>query len=226
MYTADYGGYLPASAVGYIWSTESNNNTTGMDWIGWSGDGRYLDGGAIAPYVGHPNPVFLVEYGSIPKASPLNQLQSGMNTSLFRCPSDDWTVRTQISYRCPAYPYSYSMNEMLGTGIGYLRLANVDAAEQQQCVPKITQVHHSSTKIMLMEEDAGTIDDGNAQPSFFNNPQPCYLAIRHSGVGAYTGLLQGIPHAEKRGNVVFCDGSAATVSRRFACSPEALLPLF
>jgi prepilin-type N-terminal cleavage/methylation domain-containing protein len=52
--------WLPATAASGTNAMLVTNENYGIDWIGWTGTSpttsKYLDGGAIAQYVGHPNP--------------------------------------------------------------------------------------------------------------------------------------------------------------------------
>jgi prepilin-type processing-associated H-X9-DG protein len=226
MYSEANKGYLPTSGVAFTYSSAAYHECIGSDWIGWPGNYKTLDGGAIALYVGRPNSMLTGDTRNISQQTRSTQI-SGMNPNLFRCPSDDWTVRTSQNYG-PAnpYPYSYVMNEMLGPGYGYLGLSNSGPLEQQMCVPKLTQVRNPSTKLLLYEEDAGTIDDGNGQPNSLGNNVPSLLSIRHSNSRKYAASAgTGMPNPGGKGNVCFCDGSAAFITRSLAHVPHSFYPM-
>jgi prepilin-type N-terminal cleavage/methylation domain-containing protein/prepilin-type processing-associated H-X9-DG protein len=225
MYSEASKGYLPESGVALGLSSEATYDTTGIDWIGWNGNYKTLDGSAIAPYLGRPNPLLVGDLRTIP-FTVVNSAKPGINPNLFRCPSDDWTVRTSTTYPGLPYPYSYVMNEFLGPGYGFRGLAPSGVAEQQLCAAKLTQVRNPSTKIILYEEDGGTLDDGNGQPNFLGNSYSSLLSLRHSNTSKYVAQnTTGVPSPGGKGNVAFCDGSAAAITRSVAHSPQAFYPL-
>jgi prepilin-type N-terminal cleavage/methylation domain-containing protein/prepilin-type processing-associated H-X9-DG protein len=225
MYTEANKGYFPTSGVAFSYSSAAFHECIGCDWIGWPGNYKTLDGGAISPFVGRPNPMLVGDTRNISQQTLATEI-SGMNASLFRCPSDIWTVRTSLNYGpSNPYPYSYAMNEMLGPGYGFQGLSNSGVQEQQMCTPKITQVVSPSSKLLLYEEDGGTIDDGNAQPNSLGNSVPSLLSIRHSLTNKYASSSgTGVPSPGAKGNVCFCDGSAAFITRAQAHAPHSFYP--
>ena len=241
MYADANKGWLPASGGGLTNSASALNHTPywGVDWIGWvSGDAnvnKKLDASAVAPYMGHPNPKLMAVQASM-LASDWNNTVSGMNPAVFRCPSDDVTVRPAGTYGANKYQYSYVMNELLGPGIGYSSTA-VSAAETAMSVPRITQVRSPSDKMMMYEEDSGTIDDGNGTPSFLDqngvysnlgNSQPSLLSVRHSpNVRKLANWTQsGVPYPKLYGVVGYCDGSVRYTSRGDMHSIRTIDPKF
>jgi prepilin-type processing-associated H-X9-DG protein len=120
------------------------------------------------------------------------------------------------------------MNEMLGTGfLQFSSAANL--TELQMSAPKLTEVRNPSEKLMLMEEDPGTIDDGNAQPIFYGNSYPCFLSITHSNVKKYevwNNTSGTVPNPSDSGNVCFCDGSVRYVTRAQAHTVNCFAPRF
>ena len=224
MYTDASKGFLPESGVALTLSSQANNDRNGIDWIGWSGNFKTLDGCAIAPYLGRPNPLLVGDLRLISPATLLSA-KPGINPALFRCPSDDYTVRTSTTYPGYPYPYSYVMNEFLGPGFGFQGSGPSGQAEAIQCVAKITQIRNTSTKILLYEEDSGTLDDGNGQPNFLGNSYSSLLSLRHSNFKAYVPQsTTGVPNPSGKGNVAFCDGSAAFIPRSAAHLPSAFYP--
>ena len=70
--------------------------------------------------------------------------------------------------------------------------------------------------MLLMEEDAATLDDGAGNPLNATN----VLAVRHDKTARYPDQ-KGTPlfNAKCRGNVCFCDGHADYVPRSLVCDP-------
>jgi prepilin-type N-terminal cleavage/methylation domain-containing protein/prepilin-type processing-associated H-X9-DG protein len=225
MYTQANNGYLPTSAWALYYSSQASNDAIGVDWIGWPGNWRTLDGCALAPYLGKPNPQLVGDTRIAPVSLVLNTAIPGINPKLFRCPSDDWTRHDATTNQGYPYPYSYVMNEFLGPGNGYLGNGPSGQAESLLCAPKITQVRNASSKLMLYEEDSGTIDDGNGQPNTLGNNNISVVSARHVNINKYYRGTGTIPYPAASGNVAFCDGSAAFISRQMAHSAQATYPL-
>jgi len=173
--------------------TSEEGNEQNYDWIWWQSDRIATIGtGGIGPYL---------------NLSPAN-------VQVLVCPSDDLTFRARGGVN--GYPFSYSMNYMMGFGNGpahaYL----------------LVQVLESSSKVLLMEEDPYTIDDGNG--SFWCRTGGWaslnMLSLRHNLVADIQPDIPGspIPNAGGKGNVLFCDGHADYVTRSFAHSKEENAP--
>jgi len=148
---------------------------------------------------------------------------------LLRCESDDVNVRPRMT-EPKVYRYSYSMNQMLTRPDQFKSMPwLVDATWPGQKPMKIQQVRNSSQKIMFVEEDAATIDDGVWKPFILDmssgtaayytpsgtaggpptpNPQfPNQLADRHE-------LKKDKLNPMGRGNCSFVDGHAELFSRQ------------
>jgi prepilin-type N-terminal cleavage/methylation domain-containing protein/prepilin-type processing-associated H-X9-DG protein len=140
------------------------------------------------------------------------------------------------------YPYSYSMNILLDNKnvgnsgwSGYIGGGPI----------KSTSVRHPAACIMMAEESEVTINDGlfvipglgGSAPNWIIGPGGNdWLAVRHDRTAHHpdnvyvpgldpVSLDTGpngngipIPNAMKRGNAVFCDGHAESVTRQFAHS--------
>jgi len=128
------------------------------------------------------------------------------------------------------YRYSYSMNQMLTRPNQYISLPwNVDGTRFPGATTvKIQQVRSAAEKIMFVEEDAATMDDGvwapflldtsTNPPTYYskatvqggpptaNPPFPNQLADRHERKKDKLNPLG-------RGNASFCDGHAEMMSR-------------
>ena len=242
MYATANDGWLPASGAGGPFSMLALGGPTeskGVDWIGIDVFGndalnKTLDGSAIAPYLGTPNPLMVGAISTLTITPTEDKL--GINPAIFRCPSDNTAAHTVIGGYSKPYPYSYVMNEMLGTGL--VKILPVPQLEKDQAAFKLSQVRHGSDKVMFYEEDSGTIDDGNGQPAFvrtdgsgnvesFGVLSATYLSGRHSGVNRYasSAVVGGpVPDPGARGNVGFCDGSARTITRVDLADRTALFP--
>jgi prepilin-type N-terminal cleavage/methylation domain-containing protein/prepilin-type processing-associated H-X9-DG protein len=191
-------------------------NNPPYQWISWDQvpneddptNNAYVGNSALRPYLG-------------PEGEGLKPL--------LRCESDDVNVRPRMT-EPKIYRYSYSMNQMLTRPNQYLSLPwNVDGKMWPgNKTMKIQQVRNSSQKIMFVEEDAATIDDGvwapflldmsTGTPAYYSknttqggpptaSPQfPNQLADRHE-------LKKDKLNPLGRGNVSFCDGHAELFSR-------------
>jgi prepilin-type N-terminal cleavage/methylation domain-containing protein/prepilin-type processing-associated H-X9-DG protein len=130
------------------------------DWIWWH-PGRDIQQSAIVPYV------------------------SKFNPQLFRCPQDP-------GVRLPAevYPYSYSFNSSDLQGEVNPGMSSIITQERKLYPFKTPQVRNPAKKIMLVDEDRGTLDDSRWAPDWANS-----IGARHGG----------------RGVVVLADGHAQLV---------------
>lgn len=183
------------------------------DWIHYRGginkDG--LGSSAIAPYLGGKG----------------DGLQN-----ILRCPSDRFDNRMAPGQ----YPYSYAMNMYFEPRAGYF------PAEGGPPV-RLSTTRRASEKILLAEENERTINDGFWAPgNYAGAPIPGnyeagwvvnwdWLSIRHDNSKkeadppvAFTGPLQNLPNLYRSGNVCFADGHVEYVGRKFAHSPQHLLP--
>ena len=231
MYTGDNKGWFPspavfggpgATALGYGTNATPAPDGYPVDWIGWPEDWIVWRNktpndplrGAIVKYLGNPS--------------------SG---KVMMCPSDDSLYRKIPNPDGTIYPYSYVMNSYLsfGTNSNPHVPATMSAPKNNlrfaaDAAWKITQVHKSSDKIIVYEEDERAARDGRGQlqsPAIGNNVDNIVgiLAIRHdnkrvqpddppSSVGQQ--LIENQVNRERRGNVGFVDGHAEYVSRLFA----------
>jgi prepilin-type N-terminal cleavage/methylation domain-containing protein/prepilin-type processing-associated H-X9-DG protein len=171
------------------------------DWIAWQGPDpdQAINKSALAKYV---------------------RVKGDAYQSLMRCPSDEWS-----NHKNP-YFYSYSMNYLLSSDRGKTSPAGP--------TPRTTSINRPSEKIILTEENELTINDGLWAPGNYTDASKAswtvqwdYLSVRHDTRKAeYSTPTVGVlPEKDKRGNVAFVDGHADFVSRRYAHSPQQLLPL-
>jgi prepilin-type N-terminal cleavage/methylation domain-containing protein/prepilin-type processing-associated H-X9-DG protein len=174
------------------------------DWIYWRGTNltQAINGSAIAPYVKAKGESF---------------------QALMRCPTDEWDNHTY------PYPYSYSMNYMITPDASQ----NVAPQVGKPPTPRLSAFNRASEKIIAAEENERTINDGLWAPGNYTDPQRTnwvvnwdWLSVRHDTrksefIQPQSGTLA---QQDKRGNVVFADGHADYVTRKFAHDPLHLLP--
>ena len=138
-------------------------------------------------------------------------LGTPVNPGLLRCPSDDVNNRGSNNGGVPTwgnYRYSYAVNTLVTNTVSSLALARAKRV---------------SEKVLLVEEDERTIDDGHWVATGI--PATNYLAIRHDrnrilpddGNNWFRNL-------DRRGNVTFLDGHGDYVPRKFAHDPYNLDP--
>jgi len=170
------------------------------DWVHWQGANpdQAINNSALAKYV---------------------RAKGDAYQTLMRCPSDEWS-----NHKNP-YFYSYSMNYLLSSDRG--------KAGPTGPTPRVSNINHPSEKIIVAEENELTINDGLWAPGNYTDASKAswtvqwdYLSVRHDTRKAeYSTPTQGVlPEKAKRGNVAFVDGHADFVSRRYAHSPQQLLP--
>jgi prepilin-type N-terminal cleavage/methylation domain-containing protein/prepilin-type processing-associated H-X9-DG protein len=112
----------------------------------WWHPGRDVNQSAIVPYIAR------------------------FNAALFRCPQDFWAAASR------EYRYSYSLTSYnLDAGVNP-GLSSIVTIDRQVFVFRATQVKRPSDKIMLVDEDSGTIDDSRFAPDYGNQ-----VAARHNG---------------------------------------------
>lgn len=180
------------------------------DWIWWQSDRlANIAQGGIAKY--------------------LNVSVNDMH--VLQCPSDQLNYRPASSGEGP-YPCSYTLNNFFRS----VDLSNTSFPNIQG-VEKITQVALSSEKVLIIEEDEHTLDDGYATiypyPPQSNGlagttAKTNLLAIRHDLRHRFqpetvTNSIP-VPNGQCRGNVGFCDGHAEFAYRNFAHSAYHTVP--
>lgn len=185
------------------------------DWIHWRNGiaGQGIESSALAPF--------------------LNSKGEGLR-AILRCPSDRLTDR--ITPSTGQYAYSYAMNMYFEPRAGYY------PAEGGPPI-RLSTTKRPSEKILLAEENEKTINDGFWAPGNYTggmsptNPEAGWvvnwdwLSIRHDNSKKEsepampgTGPLNNLPNNQRRGVVVFVDGHVDYVTRRYAHSPQNLLP--
>jgi prepilin-type N-terminal cleavage/methylation domain-containing protein/prepilin-type processing-associated H-X9-DG protein len=124
---------------------------------------------------------------------------AGFNDQLFRCPQDSGA-------RPPAdYPYSYSFNSSDLTGEINPGMSSIITQDRRLYAFKTAQVRNPAAKVMLVDEDRGTIDDSRWAPEYGN-----LISERHN----------------RRGVVVLADGHAQLVLPKFGQIEANTSPAF
>jgi prepilin-type N-terminal cleavage/methylation domain-containing protein/prepilin-type processing-associated H-X9-DG protein len=197
MYAQNNRGYLPASALGGRYN----------DWIFWESN-RNIDGSALAPYL-----AMGINQAAAASAKPR------LSPDLFRCPSD-YLYHARGAYN--GYKYSYSMNELLGAGWLYCDVNGTPLSNRPVfIVAKLTKMKTPFAKVIVYEEDAATLDDGNGDPRFPGGTGPLpgapnLLGIRHDRTVKKLDLTWGstVPNPKAKGNVGYADGSVRYTTRQ------------
>jgi prepilin-type N-terminal cleavage/methylation domain-containing protein/prepilin-type processing-associated H-X9-DG protein len=155
-----------------------------------------------------------------PRQSAIARYMGQFDPQVFRCPSDDVEVRPRILTE--PYRYSYTFN--------YLFASNLPPDPNR---PKVTtgRIRNASEKVVLMEEDEISLDDGNFHPGLYGTNIENVLGTRHThkrrrDFNAYFAQPpQSRPDRQERGNVAFADGHAAYVERQYLWSDKHYDPL-
>jgi len=148
----------------------------------------------------------------------------GFKDEMFRCPSDDVTAHTNQNATSGVYRYSYAMNTRFDSVYAFYK-------NQSANIVKRSRIRNHSQKVLLVEEDENSINDGNWNPgsatsALAGGAARDLLAIRHDS--PVTGVADKRDqdftthaHGNKRGNVAFVDGHAEFVSRMIAHEPKS-----
>ena len=134
--------------------------------------------------------------------------------AVMRCPSDDIASHKNVAGE--PYPYSYTVNDLICGGKVYSPAAPNTFHSRQ--------ILNAGNKVLLVDEDSQTIDDGAWAPQNYSNG------------GTYTGRNaisnrhdRGIENSTDpkagRGNVLFADGHGDFIDRWDATMPTLYNPL-
>jgi prepilin-type N-terminal cleavage/methylation domain-containing protein/prepilin-type processing-associated H-X9-DG protein len=200
----------------------------GFNWIAWGdvpdendpNNIAHINNSALKPYLGSAGDAL---------------------KEVFRCESDDVNSRPRMS-EPKLYRYSYAMSQILTRPAQYKSQPWLVPANWPSQRPiKIQQVKNSANKIMVVEEDAATLDDGVWNPFIIDTTTtPPTFYTRGATVGGPATVNTQFPnmladrHETKRdrkfplgrGNAAFCDGHGELISRSDAGSREYHDPLF
>jgi prepilin-type N-terminal cleavage/methylation domain-containing protein/prepilin-type processing-associated H-X9-DG protein len=181
------------------------------DWIHYNASindlPKKINSSAIAPYV---------------KARGLGFI------ALMRCPSDETENHKVDGRRGFAYPFSYTMNFMMTSDNG--------KAYNKGATPRVTAINNPAQKVLLVEENELTINDGYWVPGVYSDNDGArtnwqvswdYLSVRHdTRKSEFTQPVAGtLPKQTRRGNVAFVDGHVDFLSRKYVHSPQYTVPI-
>lgn len=238
LYAAANDGYLPATA-------RNTMDTSGLfsgayppfDWLFWQPNrtpnygSQEIMHSALAQYL-------QLNY------SGQDFSQNSPALSVLRCPSDEYLTRTGsgMSSGTP-YPFSYVMNWLIAGDSSLTQANNGYQGTVPSLCTTLVKVTNASQKVLMYEEDPGSINDGEGMPwagctGTFQPSSPestsgmgavNLLSMRHDmSLAAANGSAtsQGgnwtsaVPNPDARGNVVFCDGHADFVTRADLHRPD------
>jgi len=142
---------------------------------------------------------------------------------IFRCPSDDVQGHTAPTSGYEPYKFSYVMNQNFESGYFPPNHPGRPVV--------VTQIRNPTRKIILAEEDEGSINDGLWAPGNgdvdTDGAAKDLLAIRHDRKKAYPDdraqVVGQHANADRRGNASFVDGHAEFIARRDAHDKTAIL---
>ena len=179
---------------------------------------------------GAPNPADWIHWqpgpgrdpANLPKTSAIAKYLSSVNPSLFRCPADNVTNRRKFDggkVGPVRYEFSYTMNGLFGSNAGGGGV-------------RMMSVQNPSGKIIVLEEDPLSIDDGHfwAYPNDFNGGNENFLSSVHTRprftkmADFQGGQPEGRKDKNERGNVAFADGHVELVTRYFTWSDKSMDP--
>ena len=199
LYSNANKGYAPFT------SWNDGSKLYAEDWLWWQASRvALIEQSSIRPYIGFTKD----------------------KLDVFRCPSDqfDSPRPKQNGGSVGPYMFSYVMNWWIAGGATN---AYFVAPSDVQVVHKLSQVRRSSDVILMYEEDASTIDDGQGviwAPDRGAN----LLALRHDWgkrkVADVPTASDPVPNPDARGNVLFVDGHVDFVERRFCHAKEHVAP--
>src|SRR5205085_5073766 len=152
------------------------------------------------------------------------------------CPSDTIQGHPTATGSEPDGPYNYSyvLNNLMqsdGSTTPPNRPTYVPKDSSGNPLPlatKLSKVRKASTKVLLFEEDAPTIDDGGGNPISGAN----LLSVRHDKTAKLPDKsgVNPLYNGNCKGNVACCDGHAEYVPRSLVNDPKkvnaAILPFY
>jgi prepilin-type processing-associated H-X9-DG protein len=133
--------------------------------------------------------------------SPIMRYLATKTTNVLVCPADDVNARPRAMTTFGPYPYSYTFN--------YLFSSNWSTDPTKFI--RITNIKDPGNKIMMVEEDQTTIDDGNWNPLYYPDAaNQNDISIRHE-----LPLQTGQDDTNFRGNVALADGHVEFATRGY-----------
>ena len=231
MYNIDNKGFFPGgSRAGAI------TNEYFEDFIYWQQPKSYWNTTAGIDPEGEPLPVYNITTNTrdLDRGALVKYMGKRFNSSNWMCPSDTSPHLAIYAGGPPnfcKYPYSYTMNYLLDCKI----VAGSDIAKYVGGPMKISRVRHPTECALMAEESEQTANDGwwvsanvsmaGSTPNYSVSGD--YLAVRHdrtahhpddvaiAAIDTIPGTTDVMANFGKKGNVVFCDGHAESVTRAY-----------
>ena len=143
----------------------------------------------------------------------------GFNEQMLRCPSDEFDAHPAgASTPSGTFKYSYTFNERF------------EAYAPVATRVKRDVIRNPSSKILLVEEDEVSINDGlwnGGNGDISTSTARDLLAIRHDNKKvtpeANTQVIRDHPNGQRRGNAAFVDGHAEFVPRTIAHDAKSII---
>lgn len=151
--------------------------------------------------------------GREPAKSPILRYMGKANAEKsLRCPSDDLNDRLR-SIGAP-YRFTYTMNWFFSSTYG----------DPTQPKLRLAAISESSKKIMVIEEDEISLDDGNWHPELLGQSLENFLGTRHEKRRKDWQTWQSNPPLQRpdrkdQGNVCFADGHVDFIPRADTWQP-------
>jgi prepilin-type N-terminal cleavage/methylation domain-containing protein/prepilin-type processing-associated H-X9-DG protein len=139
--------------------------------------------------------------------SPIMKYLDDKSTTVLKCPGDDVTYHTRVIGNYGSYLYSYTFNLLFSS----------NWTSDPTKLVRLTSVKHPSEKILMVEEDPTTIDDGNWHPELYPSNIQNDISIRHDRL-----IQPGEDDMKFRGNIAFADGHVEFATRQYTrdASPQ------
>jgi prepilin-type processing-associated H-X9-DG protein len=156
------------------------------DWIFWQPT-RNIEDGALVPYLAQP-----------------------FSPDVYRCPSDDVESHARNN---PNYNYSYSVNWNICQHAQ--RINSSPPPTGYGPILKYVQIVQPEYKILAVEENSMTIDDGCWAPEGYTagSGSENLLSNRHDRHGERDSVTPDQDKNAGRGNVIFADGHVDFIDR-------------
>jgi prepilin-type N-terminal cleavage/methylation domain-containing protein/prepilin-type processing-associated H-X9-DG protein len=182
----------------------SNLRQIGMGFAAYATENRGLfpyHAGVDEPSVDLPEDWIYWQLARDVTQSAVVRYMGKYHENVFRCPSDDMFPRPRIL--SDPYRFSYTMNYLFSSFPGRFTTT-----------ARLGSIRNVTDKILVVEEDEQSIDDGNWHPQLVGTGIENFLCIRHDRRRLGPGDL--VKELDYRGNVALADGHAQAVSRRYS----------
>jgi len=207
MYANDSKGWFPAG------SRYPNNLIRPEDWIWY----QTAPVAGVAPSLGRP-------VADLQQSAIAPYMAKPLSPEVLRCPTDSIDAHPNPGSPYETFKYSYAMNE-------WLELRALNSTDPAKLVP-ITRIKNPTDKILIVEEDENSINDGLWAPGGGDETTSGVardlLAIRHSAKKVTPDprdqQLTTHQNGSKSGNAGFVDGHIEFIPRVEAHKAIHLLP--